>query len=120
MQLESKWTERIKDKLIRSGYGSIERGLVVFGGKDNGTVDLKATNNKEESIVIEIKNHPVHLLDLSHFLTLKKNIESKLQNKKMKFILITCEQKVSKPIIEIAESKGIEIQSFEEFIDTDV
>jgi hypothetical protein len=116
MRLESKWIDAIKEKLTREGYNEVERGLVVYGGKDNGTVDLMATNEDKESVVIEIKNHPIHLIDLSHFLTLKKNIENKITREKIQFFLITCEENISSPLKEIANSKEIKIEKFQDFM----
>ena len=118
MLLESKWFEKIKKSLIDKGYTQIERGLVVFGGKDNGTVDLMATNTDNgESIIIEIKNNPIDLLDLSQYLRLKRNIEThkgKLGN--LKFYMISCRYETSDKIKELGEERKVIIENFEGFI----
>lgn len=117
MALESKWLEKLEDFLIKSGYTKRDRGLIVYGGKNNGTVDLLATNEQTgESIVVEIKNNPIHLIDLSHYLALKINVESHNNNRNMKFFLLTCESDISPSIKKIAKEKGITVENVNEFI----
>ncbi|MCK5449958.1 DUF91 domain-containing protein [Candidatus Pacearchaeota archaeon] len=119
MLLESKWIEKIRQSLIGKGYTQIERGLVVFGGKDNGTVDLMATNtDKKESIIIEIKNNPIDLLDLSQYIRLKRNIEAhKGDLGILKFYIISCRQETSESIKKMAKDRGIIIDKIEKFIE---
>ncbi|MFX1589217.1 MAG: hypothetical protein ACFFC1_13770 [Promethearchaeota archaeon] len=119
MSLDSKWLEKLENFLILKGYTEREKGLIVYGGKNNGTVDLKATNSETgESIIVEIKNNPIHLIDLSHYLSLKRNIESHntMKGKKLKFFLLSCEHDISPGIKKIAKNYGIIVENLNEFI----
>lgn len=108
---------KVENFLIRKGYTLIDRGLIVFGGRDNGTVDLKATNDiKKESIIIELKNNPIHLFDISRYLNLKRNIESHLKTEKLTFYLLTTDEFISPNLKKIAKEKGIIVEGFNEFI----
>lgn len=119
MSLDSKWLEKLENFLVLKGYTKRDKGLIVYGGKNNGTVDLKATNEDTgESIIIEIKNNPIHLIDLSHYLALKKNIESNdmMKNKNLKFFLLTCEDDISPSIKKISKEKEIIVENLNKFL----
>lgn len=119
MSLDYNLMKRIEESLIDKGYPILDKGLVVFGGKNNGTVDLKASNkDNSKSIIIEIKSNPIHLIDLSHFLILKRNIEMHNLNRKEKllFYLITSENDTDKILKEIANEKGIIIENINNFL----
>lgn len=117
MTLESKWMEKLEEFLIRQGYTKRDKGLVVYGGKNNGTVDLMATNETtKRSIVIEIKNNPIHLIDLAHYLALKRNIEAHHKEDGLKFFLLSCEHEISPALKKLAKEKGIGIENLNEFI----
>lgn len=118
MLLDSKWIIELKKFLMDRGYPNIETDLIVYGGKNNGTVDLKASKeNFDESIIIEIMDSPVQLIDLSRYLELKRSIErNKKRNETMKFYLLTCEHTPHNEMTRIAEERGIIIENFEEFI----
>lgn len=119
MLLDSNIIKKLEDFLILKGYTDIDRGgLIVLGGENNGTVDFKATNESTGiSIIIEIKSNPIHLIDLSHYLTLKDNIESKIDKGKLKFFLLTCEKNISSEIKKIAKNRGIIIDNIETFVE---
>jgi len=111
--------KQIEESVISRGYPIVNRGLIVFGGKNNGTVDLKASNqDSTKSIIIEIKSSPVHLIDLSQFLSLKRNIETHNTNKReeLAFYLITSEVNISPTIRQLAKSKGIIVENIIEFL----
>ncbi|MCK5042409.1 MAG: hypothetical protein KAR51_00125 [Candidatus Aenigmarchaeota archaeon] len=122
MSLESKWLYKLENFLTSKGYTDIDKGLVVYGGKNNGTVDLKATNpTNKKSIIIEIKNNPLHLIDLSRYLVLKENIEKHNESKdeKLKFFLLTCEHEISSELKKLGKSKEVIIENLKEFIERD-
>jgi len=107
----------IQEFLEKKGYSRIERGLVVFGGKNNGTVDLKATKeDMTKSIIIEIKDNPVHIIDLSHFLSIKRNIEAHNPGEQLIFYLLTTDKETSRQLKDIAKTKGIIIINIDEFL----
>jgi len=117
MKLESKWLEKLENFLIKKGYTKRQKGLVAYGGKNNGTVDLMATNEKNgKSIIIEIKNNPIHLIDLSHYLSLMKNIKEQCKKKDIKFFLLTCEYEISPIIKKMGKDRGVIIENINEFI----
>ena len=118
MSSDYKLITKIEESLKEKGYTKIDRGLIVFGGKNNGTVDLKASKeDKTESIIIEIKSNPIHILDLSHFLMIKKNIESRKElQERLIFYLLTNERPINSALITIAKGRGIEIINIDEFI----
>jgi hypothetical protein len=117
MSLDSKWMKQLEEFLIKKGYTKLDRGLIVYGGKNNGTVDLKATNEtSNESIIIEIKNNPIHLIDLSSYLELKRNVQAHESQEKLKFFLITCEYDISSEIKKLAKKEEIIVENLTEFV----
>ena len=113
-------SHKIENFLIDKGYPDINRGLVVFGGENNGTVDLKASKkDMSKSIIIEIKNNPIHVIDLSRFLSIKRNIEShsRREHEKLVFYLLTVEKDISNSLKQLAKEKDIIVLNIDNFLD---
>ena len=119
MKLESNFIEAIISKLNRLGYIKSKSGLVTYGGKDNGTIDLLATNNNNtKSVIIELKQYSPHLLDLSQFISLKNNVlkDDKLKEQELLFYLIVCDGEVGSRLKELGKKEDISIEEFHDFL----
>ena len=122
MSLDSNIYNKIKKFLIDKGFTDTERGLIVYGGKDNGTVDLKATNSLTgQAIIIEIQTPPVHLVDLSQYATLKKNLLSQksFSQEETKFFLLIDGEEANNHLKQLAETKEIVLEPVNDFLKRD-
>ena len=111
--------KEIEEKLSENGYTKIDRGLVVFGGRNNGTVDIKATNPRtKKAIILEIKSAPLHVYDVAQFIALKNNIERhKKSGEKIKYFILATEKEVFSPLINMAKEKNIQIVNINNFLE---